>query len=112
MRVEPLQPARQPVVLPQPERVHGGQPGLLVRPLVARLEAVQVGGRDAALLVGRSLVERREERLPDVEVRVAELAVLEEAEVVELLLGGAVHVGGVDEGGHLEIGVVSIHVEP
>ena len=65
-----MQFPRDPVVFPQPQRVHPRQPGLLVDPLVPRVEAVQVGRRDAALLARRGLFERGQEGLADVEVGV------------------------------------------
>ena len=65
---------RDPVVLTEPERVHGGQAGLLVGACVSGGEAVQVGRVDPAHLVRRGQVERRQERLSEVQVRVLQFA--------------------------------------
>ena len=52
----------------------------LTLPAVSCVEAVEVAAGDAALLLGEVRLERRQQRLADVEVGVAEHAVLEQPE--------------------------------
>ena len=66
VRVEVGQLRRQPVVLPDPQGVHGGDPGVLVHPDVARLEAPPVvvargGGGGASLATVQTVVVRGEQ---------------------------------------------------
>ena len=74
VRVEFAEFEGDPVVLPQPQRVHGGQSRLLVDPVVAGVEAVEVGRPNPALLGGGAGAERRQERLANMKVSVLELA--------------------------------------
>ena len=53
MGIDPAQLYGNPVMLPQPERVHGGQPWLLIHPVVTRVEAVKVGGSNSAFFFSR-----------------------------------------------------------
>ena len=50
----------------------------LTLPAVSCVEAVEVAAGDAALLLGEVRLERRQQRLADVQVGVAEHAVLEQ----------------------------------
>ena len=55
VRVEFVEAFDEPIVLPHPDGVHGGQARLLVGPAVATFEAVHVGTVRPALVVQRLL---------------------------------------------------------
>ena len=60
-------------MFPQPKRVHSGQPGLFVGSGIPGVEAVEVGRTDPTLLPRDVLLQRRQQGLADVQVRIPQL---------------------------------------
>ena len=74
MRVDSPQLQGHPVVLSQPEGVHGGQPGLLIHSVIPGMEAVEVGSADPAFLSSSFGTERGQQWLANMQVRVLQLS--------------------------------------